>query len=645
MSKPKNRKKRKSSRSQVELIPSFWKDRQKLISLCVLLCLTALIFWPASDTQFVNWDDDRNVYDNELIQDLSPKGIKEIFTNDVIGNYNPLTILTFAVERAVYGQELIQQKKAFPFVLLNILLHLLCIYFVYRIGIEMKLSTIVLIVSTVLFALHPMRVESVSWVTERKDVLYSVFFFASIYQYLLSRNKKDRRHFYIALALMIPACLAKIQAVSLPLAMLAIDFYLKRPIKPKLVIEKIPFFAVSLVIGLIGVYMLKEFGSLEQSKATFHFGQRLLIGSYTLVVFLIKSIAPYEMVPLYPYPASIGWQFTASLLGSISFGLLLIYSYIKRWRIVGAGLLFFFVNVVFMLQILGAGQGFLADRFTYVAYLGLFWIIGLGVQKLVDFKPALGKIILSAAVAVGLFYSYLTFQQKKIWHDSANLWTHVLSHYDKTPLPHRNRGNHYRDIGQADLALVDYSSAIKLEPTNHKHFNSRGKLYFMAKKNKEAIADYTKAIALASNDAGYYANRGAAYAQSGNFNASLQDLTKCISINPKYATGLLNRSLVNQQMGRFPQALQDITAYLAINSSNHGMWLESSKVKLRLGNVSEALTDISNAIKLAPNNGKYYGHRAAVHLRLSQKAQARADIAQAQRLGVKLDPKLIAQSQ
>ncbi len=620
---------------------NFWTDRTRLLILLGILVISAIAYWPARDTQLVNWDDDRNIYDNPLIEDLSFNGLKEIFTEDIIGNYNPLTILSFAIERKIYGAEVISAKKAYPFVVVNVLLHLLCIYLVFRIGIEMKLKQWALLFSTVLFALHPMRVESISWATERKDVLYGAFFFASLLYYVLRLRYKEERFLYIALALMIPACLAKIQAVSLPLAMLAFDFYFRRKIRLKLLIEKIPFFALSIATGLVGVYMLKKFGSLEQTTTSYGFGQRLLIGSYSLVVYLIKSIVPYEMVALYPYPPRLGWQFPASLIGSLAFFGLSVLAFLRRWRLVFCGLTFFFVNVVFLLQILAAGQGFIADRFTYVAYLGLFWIYGLVLQTVIDLKPSFKIPLLVVALCVSGVYGFLGFRQKAAWNNSQTLWTTVLKKYDRTPLPYRNRGNHFRDTGQNDLALQDYSSAIRLEPNNHQHYNSRGKLYFTAKRHNEAISDYSRALELSPGDASYWANRGAAYAQAGRLQEALKDLNQCLSLDPNYLTGLLNRSLIHRQLGRPQDALRDVTSYLGINPRNIGMWIEKSNLLSQLGRHQQVLESLNQAIAISPSTGRLFALRAQTMLNLGNADAARRDVQKAQSLGHQVNQNLL----
>jgi len=605
-----------------------------------IILLTVFAFWPSSNSEFVNYDDDVNLYDYPAVHAINFENLKELANQNVIGNYNPLSSFSFAIEIGIHGQDVIASKNAFPFQVTNILLHLLCLFLVWQIGVQMKLSNWVLVGSVALFALHPMRVESVSWVTERKDVLYGFFFLWALWLYCKSWNQKNKKLFIWIFILMILSGLSKIQAVSLPLSMLALDFYFKRKIKWKLLLEKIPFFGLSLLFGIIGIIKLKEFGSLEQG-VDFDFGQRLLIGGYSLTVYIIKAIFPYEMAPLYPYPAKLGGIFYATIISSIAFVGLVILSFVKRWRLVFAGLFFFLVNVIFLLQILGAGQGFQADRFTYIAYLGLFWIVGLGLQKLVDRSGALKWLGIGIGILLLIYYSYSTYVQKQIWTNSETLWTHVLKHYDKTPLPYGNRANHYRDNGMNEQALSDYSSAISLQPDNPKYYNSRAKLYFLKNQSDLAIADYNLAISYNPDDASYYANRGAAYAQKGNVTQALYDLTECLRRNPNYLTGLSNRSLVYKQAGQWQNALKDINSYLSLNPANAGMWIEKAQVLSRLDRRAEAPAAITQAINSDPRNPVYYFERAKSYINIGNKNAARKDIQTAQSMGFQVPPDIL----
>ena len=342
MAKKKKSNKKPLKTSRTKRKPTSKKSPEKkftipnTILIAISLVITTLVYMPSINNDFVNWDDDVNVYENENTTGLTSDNIKKIFSEDVIGNYNPLTILTFAAERHFAG--LNPQVMHIN----NLLLHLLCVLLIFTILVQLKLNPLWATVGALLFGIHPMRVESVAWITERKDVLFGVFFLAAIWQYLLWIRKEDRKlwRYILITILIILSLLSKIQAVAFPLAVLCIDYWMNRPINWKLVIEKIPFFLLSLVTGLIGVFMLTDQGSIDSSSDIFGFVDRIFIASFTLVTYLYKLIIPYPLSPLYPYPHELGWFHYISILMPI--GLLgLLYWSFKKARPIFFGLLFF----------------------------------------------------------------------------------------------------------------------------------------------------------------------------------------------------------------------------------------------------------------------------------------------------------------
>jgi len=352
-----------------------------LIPLLVVLVVTLIVFIPSLSNDFVNWDDDVNIIENVNLEVFNWESIKNIFhpiKGHVIGNYNPLTIFTFAIEKHLVGLD------ATLYHINNLILHLICTFLVYRIMLLLKLSPMAAMLVALLFGIHPMRVESVAWITERKDVLFGAFYLGALclYTRYIAEGLKNKKLVWIALGLFFFSLLSKIQAVALPLTMLAVDYYFKRPLNFKLIIEKIPFFSLSLFFGILGIYTLSLQGSLADDTTQYSFFDRLLIGGYSWIVYLIKALVPYKMVALYPYPKYLTWQFYVAPFIGLGTVAAAFWAFKKEMTGIVFGFLVFFFNIVFMLQILGAGQGFIADRFTYIPYLGLFFIIGYYFDKL-----------------------------------------------------------------------------------------------------------------------------------------------------------------------------------------------------------------------------------------------------------------------
>lgn len=619
--------------------------------LALILVASFIVFSPSLKNSHVNWDDDRNYYENELITELNSENFwantKEIFKTPVIGNYNPLSIWTFAIEKSMWGLNETKwgQPSLFYWHLDNILLHLACIFFVFLICHQLKLPFAVQLLVTVLFAVHPMRVESVSWLTERKDVLFGVFYLAAMHAYLLYIQRGKKKKYIIWLwVCFILSLFSKIQAVILPISLILIDYWFDGKLIWKKMISKLPYFLASFVFGLIGIYFLKDQGSLETSS-TFAFWERIFVGSYSYFIYLVKSIVPFRLSPLYPYPASLPTYFYPSILMFFGVAYALWTAYKKQWKVIFFGLGFFTANIFFLLQILGAGQGFLADRFTYIAYLGLFIIIAHFLIKFLDkFLPK--KHIHLIFILPLIIYGGMSFQQTKIWKNSGTLWTHVLKYYKKSTLPYGNRANYYRDNGEKEKALVDYNATIRLDKTRPQPYNSRGRLYFnyQAKDSLlKALNDYNTAIDLDPKEAEYYVNRGAVYARLNNMDKALENFNKGIELDNQFLNAYLNRSIVFGARGQNQKALEDILHYLQYKPYVPDLQFEAGKLYNVLNKYNEALPHFNQAIKLNPNKGLYYIDRAKAYYSTNQASLAQADIQRAQQLGQKIPDKVFNQ--
>jgi tetratricopeptide (TPR) repeat protein len=282
----------------------------------------------------------------------------------------------------------------------------------------------------------------------------------------------------------------------------------------------------------------------------------------------------------------------------------------------------------------------LADRFTYIPYLGLFFLFAAVYDRVVALRPASRPLLLAGVGAYALLMALATVRQVPVWKNGDTLWTHVLKHYDNTPLPFAQRAYYYRTFAkQYQKALADYNQAAKLDPRRKQTFNSRGKLYFDLRKYDEAIADYNKAIELDASNAEYFANRGAAYALKGQKDLAVQDLNKCLALDPNHINGLLNRSLILRDLGQLEPALKDYDTYLKLRPAEGNMWYERGLCYRALNRQREAISDFTQALRLDPA-GKftqlYYLERAKAHLALDNQDQARADAQQAKLRGAAL---------
>jgi len=591
----------------------------------IVLLITFVAFLPSLQNGFVNWDDDVNVLQNKDILALDLPHLKAIFTHDVIGNYNPLPILTFALEYHFV------QFDPYLYHIDNLLLHLICTAFAFLFLRSLGLSSIASAVAATLFGIHPMRVESVAWVTERKDVLFGLFYMCSLWLYVKwCRNENKSPLLYAAIVILFMLSLfSKIQAVSLPLSMLAIDYFFNRSFTWKVLLEKLPFFLLSLAFGILGVYMLKENKSLVD-HTLYPFYGRLAIGAFSLLVYLVKWVVPFEMLPLYAYPLKLSWYIYASFVPALLF-LFLIWKWHKQQkRALVFGLVFFLFNVMFMLQILGAGQGYLADRFTYIPYLGLFFVMGYAYDFWKNNHSL--KLFLSVFSVLYLFVMFIVCKKQiEIWKDGEALWTRVIESSQRAPLPYVNRAIFYRDKGFPDRAMLDFQQAITLKP-QASTYNSIGKLYFDKGDTSNALLFYNKAISLDSTIAEILINRAVVFGANGKYDIALRDFNKGLALEPTNVNGYLNRSLLFTITGQYEKAIADHTACLNLDSSNTELYYERGDCKLGLKRYQEAIQDISIAIQRSPK-AIYYQERGIAYYSLGEKEKAMSDVSTAIRMG------------
>jgi len=611
----------------------------------IAVIVTFIVFTTAIKNDFVNWDDVRNFYENPLVQNISKdnfwKNTNEIFSSGVIGNYNPLTIWTFAIENRFIGLE-----NPSRWHLHNIFLHLICVFLSYRIALLLGLSWRGAIFLALLFGIHPMRVESVAWVTERKDVLFGAFYLGALLQYVKYKHDQKTIRWLWMTSLFILSLFSKIQAVSLPLSMMAVDYFMDKKWEIKTVINKTPFFILSLIFGIVGVVMLKDFGSLASAEDTinWNFFQRLFLGAFSFIIYLIKLIVPFRMSPLYPYPSSFPWYFYPSMLIAPIVIYTLYISYKKEYKALFFGLAFFIVNIIFLLQILGAGQGYLADRFTYIAYFGLFFVIAYYVEKYLISNPNHVTAVVGSLGVYLVFFAAMTFQQNKIWKNSATLWTHVLKYYQQTTLPYGNRANYYRDNKMYTEALADYNKTISMKDAQPQAYNSRARLFFDLAKGRDtlllALADYNKAISYDSTDGEFLVNRGATYARLGDVEKAIENFNQGLKLKPDHAVGYLNRSIMYNATGKIDLAHEDITSYLKLNPYNADLWYEKGRALRLLERPKEAIQAYDEAIKLKSNNkGLFHYERSRTYAGLNMMNEAKADLQTAIQLGyTNIDP-------
>lgn len=503
------------------------------------LILTFVVFANTLGAGFVNWDDHGYLWLNPLVQPLSGQAIADMFTGHTCGNYSPLVVFSYCIEHGFDnivkpGAMVSDNFSPFTYHFTNVLLHTGATAMAFLLFRALGLRGWALGLATALFGIHPMRVESVAWITERKDVLYGLFFIAALYAYWQYLNEKSHqtRWYLAALTLGLLSYFSKIQAVSLPLSMLCLDYLAGRNLRSmKVWVEKVPFFIFSLIFGLVGIHFL---GVAEGLKDTgYPVTERFFFATWSLFIYLWKLIAPFGLSAYYPYPKTGAlpafYYITPLLLAGVCWW---VWRSARNGKTVVFGFLFFLVNIMFVLQFKGAGKAFMADRFTYIPYLGLFYILAKKYMDITEGRANSGlksALPYLAAAFLGMC-AVLTFFQNKTWHSSLALWENVTQKHPEDALSWNNYGLAYLDLEEPEKAYPIYEKALKADPNQFDALFNMGVTLNKLKKYKEAIPYYDRAIAAKPDNADAWFSRGQVHSNAGDAAQAVADFQKALTL-------------------------------------------------------------------------------------------------------------------
>lgn len=582
------------------------------------LVLTFFVFANTFWAGFVNWDDHGYLWENKLIQPLSLGAIRNMFTDHICGAYSPMTALTYSIEHmfdtgtAVAGDPY-HGFQPFLYHFDNVLLHLGTTALVFIFLRDLGIRGWGLAFATILFGIHPMRVESVAWVTERKDVLYGLFYVAALITYWRYLNN-DRKPLLLGLTFLLGmfSYFSKIQAVLLPLSMFTLDYLAGRNLlKPAVWLEKLPFLAMSLLIGWVGIHYLGVASGFEDTG--YPFWSRILFGTYSLVMYALRLVFPIGLSTYYPYPALNNgvvdmpafYYATPLLVLAAAFFVL---RALRSNRILVFGIGFFFLNIVLLLQIKGAGKAFMADRFTYIPYLGFFFLLGYYYNKMAEgaLLPSLRKALPIVALAFVGICGILTILQNNTWKDSLSLWDNVTKQYPNDALSWTNKGDAYITLKDFANASKTYEEAIKVNPGYHDAQFNLATVYFNSKDYANAIKWFTSAIQVYEStgkpDPDAYYNRGTAYINLKEFDKGFADYQKAQQQGTKMAPEIIHRDLGDAYNGlkQYDRALAEYDESLKYKKDPNIYYLKGNAYASGLGQFEKAIEQYDQALLLKP---------------------------------------------
>ena len=570
--------------------------QKNLIILSAIITLTIVLFSNSVKNEFIILDDPQYVTENPEVINLN---LKDIFTGYTYGHYQPLAVLSYAIDYKIWGMD------SSGFRTTNIFLHIVNIILLFYFARMLTGRTEVAAIVALLFAIHPMRVESVVWISERKDMLYGMFYIASLILYLLYSNRDRKRNFYLlSLFAFLLSLFTKSMAVTLPVVLVLIDFYRNRENWKKRLPEKIPFFVLSLIFGLIAIRSQQSASLIESSLDDFTLINRFLLICYALATYILKFFYPGNLLFLTDYPQlSNGSLPTVYFLAPLFLIIIIVgvYKARKFRKHLVFGLLFFLITIAPVLQIIPVA-GFLWDHYTYIPYIGLFLIIGLFYVWVVDNKFSYArKIRIPLQVILGIFVAFLfftTIARNKIWKDSETLFTYTAEKQPDNEAAYLNLGIERTNKGNWQAAIKDFSYALEIRPSYASAFHCRGIARFNANDSQGALQDFDRALQIRPEYAASYNQRGRARGSLNDHSGAIVDFIKSIRLEPGNYEAYYNLGQAYAYTGNYPEALKALDQSLKLAPYYDIAFAVRGSVNYQSGNLNAACQDWRKASSL-----------------------------------------------
>jgi Flp pilus assembly protein TadD len=646
------------------------KKRLIVISL-VLAVFTFIVYFQVTQNEFINLDDETYIINNKQIQNgLTVKGIIWAFTTGHAANWHPLTWISHMIDVQLFG------LNPGGHHLINVLFHLantvLLFFVLNRITQALWQSAFV----AVLFALHPLHVESVAWASERKDVLSAFFWMLTMALYASYVSRPNYGRFLAVLLCFALGLMAKPMLITLPFVLLLLDYWplrrlerngpaqgIKPSLKKKkreeipaiseppdqpattpwssirpLLSEKIPFFILAIFSSFI-TYFVQDVAI--QSYKSFPLSVRLSNAFHSYLIYIVKMVWPVNLAVFYPHPGS--WPTYRVLVSILTVILFTVQAFRlrKKYPYVFVGWSWYVGTLVPVIGIVQVGIQSMADRYTYLPLIGLFIIIAWGLPDILKTWPYRKRVLIALTACCFLGVSLLTWRQVGYWRNNLSLYNHTLS-ITKSNFPiHITRGQAFFKLGMINEAIADFNKAIEINPQYDFSYNNRGSIYRFLGNTKQAMRDFDRAIDLEPREILGYYNRGLTYILLGDYQQAIRDLNKVIELAPRRAEAYNSRGMVYSHLGNYAQAIIDIDKAIELDPEEAKAFNNRGMVYGHLGNFTEAIKNINKAIELDPKYADAYFNRGIFYHKLGNLQQVVSDLRDAARLGEKAAQNLL----
>jgi Tfp pilus assembly protein PilF len=627
------------------------------------------------------WDDGEYVLYNPYIRSINLSFLRWAFSSFYASNWHPVTWISHAIDYAVWGANPLGHH------LTSVIIHAVNTFLVVLLIVRLQEAArgpapggqersaldepgmlITAGVTGLLFGLHPVHVESVAWIAERKDLLCALFFLLSIAGYVKyvtasvnsvnneaigqgARTRYFRKEYLFSLGFFILALMSKPMAVSLPAVLLILDWYPLRRLRSvrtalDLIVEKLPFIMFSLISSVLTILAQRAWGAIVEMQAL-PLSSRLLVAAQSLIMYLWKMAVPRDLIPYYPYPkdvplVSLNFLIALALIIGLTLFCIII---AKRHRLGLAAWGYYVVTLLPVLGIVQVGSQSMADRYTYLPSLAPFLVVAVGaswccekVTVLNWSKSTVMSLLIGTGVLIFAGMSFLTIQQMRIWENGLSLWSYVTQKEpQKASIAYTNLGSAYQKMGQLDRAMENYEKAIALDPNDYLAYTNRGVIFDKIGEFDRALESYNKAVLSNPEDYKPYFNRGLLYDKMGRTTDAIDDFEMAKRLNMKdpriVAWAHNNLGILYCKIGMYDQSIADFNIAVSIDPDNPITFNNRGFTYAFSGQDKKAIEDFSRAIMLDPNYANVYFQRGNAYLRTGNKELAVLDFQKGCSLG------------
>ncbi len=619
---------RKNAPVQQETLP--FDPSWKTWIIGAILLLTIIIYSNSTKNGFIYFDDPELVMENFSIRQITWDNLVLYFTTPFQFTYLPVGLISYAIDYQLGGLD--------PWIyhFNSLLIHLGTVILVYWLFQLLTGKFYISAFTAFIFAIHPVNVDGVAWIAVRNNLLATFFYLGALlaYTFYLKRNF-ETKYLVIAVCSFALSALSKSSSVVLPLVLFLWDYYYDRPRDKRFFLDKLPFIAISVTLGLLTLNIRGD----VVPPGEYNLFDRFILFSSALTDYFYRLLFPFQLSMAYAYPAKEGiflpWELYLSpfILALIVFGL---YKLKVTRKALVIGLLFFVINI-FLSHSVFLIDNFKANRYAYLSYIGLFFILADFNEQVLNategWKSKIKTFWIAALVVMAIGFSALTYNRNFVWKDTITLFDDVLQKQPDIPWVYSNRGIAKYRNNDLEGALKDFNRSLELDPNFSLSLYYRGVLSHLSGDYEAALADLDQVIFTTPDFSNAYYERGMVRKDLQDYQGALDDLSAAIAANQYFVEAYFDRGILRTDLGDYQNALADYDAVISFDPGHMLAYYNRGIAKSKLADYQGARDDFSKVLELEPNDAPSFYQRSIAKFNLNDLAGACEDVRRAEELG------------